>query len=470
MKPSHQKTPHPRTTPGHGSAAEIAARVRRGHVRAIDVVDAALTAIAADEHNAFVHVDPDGARRAAAEIDAVVAAGGDPGPLAGVPFGVKDLEDCAGMPTRAGSLLLSGAPPAGADSPLVGRLRRAGAIPVGKTATAEFGFDSATSTRLHGPTRNPWSPSLTPGGSSGGSAAAVAAGLVPLATAGDGGGSIREPAAFCGLVGLKPTHGRVPRRASHLFSTPGVLAATVADLSLALEVAAGESPGDRWSLPHRPGSFAVRPPPPGLRARFSPDLGFAPVDQEVAETSREGARRLAALAGFDLDERPLTLPDARPPWLVLACVELRRELGLLGPWPDVLDLLCPTTVQGALRGEQISAAEHAEALAACADLTAAMADVLAGTDLLITPSTACPPFAAEGPIPTVIDGRDAGVSGAEPFGPIANLTGVPAVSIPAGLTADGLPVGMQVIAARFRDDLLLGLAALAERASFSPAR
>ncbi|WP_066941876.1 amidase [Microtetraspora fusca] len=464
MRPSPDTTPRPR------SAAETAERVRRGHVRAIDVVDAALAAVEADEHNAFVHVDPDGARRAAAEIDALVAAGKDPGPLAGVPFGVKDLEDCAGMPTRAGSLLFTHAPPADADSPLVRRLRRAGAIPIGKTATAEFGFDSATSTRAHGPTRNPWSPALTPGGSSGGSAAAVAAGLVPLATAGDGGGSIREPAAFCGLVGLKPTHGRVPRRTSHLFSTPGVLAASVADTALALEAAAGDSPGDRWSLPHRPGAFAVRLPPPGLRARFSADMGFAPVDPEVVEVAREGARRLAALAGFHLDERPLTLPDARPPWLVLACVELRRELGLLGPWPDVLDLLCPTTVQGALRGEQITAAEHAAALAACADLEAAMAAVLAETDLLITPSTACPPFAAEGPIPTVIDGRDAGVSGAEPFGPIANLTGVPAVSIPAGLTRDGLPVGMQVIAARFHDDLLLGLAAVAERAAFLPAR
>jgi Asp-tRNA(Asn)/Glu-tRNA(Gln) amidotransferase A subunit family amidase len=191
---------------------EIAEAVRRGDLRAVDVLDEYLGAIDAGNErlNAFVHVDADLARRSAAAVDAAVARGEDPGPFAGVPIGVKDLEDCAGMPTSHGSLLFKDRPPVDRDSVHLSRLRSAGAVPVGKTAAPEFGITCFTSTKAWGTTRNPWDPSRTPGGSSGGSAAAVAAGLVPAATASDGGGSTRIPAAFSGLFGMKPSYGRIP--------------------------------------------------------------------------------------------------------------------------------------------------------------------------------------------------------------------------------------------------------------------
>ncbi|MFP5326979.1 MAG: amidase, partial [Acidimicrobiia bacterium] len=212
---------------------ETAEAVRRGELKAVEVLDECLSAV--DAHNptlnAFVHVDADLAREAAESVDAAVARGEDPGPLAGVPFGVKDLEDCAGMPTSFGSLLYKGRPPADSDSVHVARLRAAGAVPIGKTAAPEFGSTCFTSTKAWGTTRNPWNPERTPGGSSGGSAAAVAAGITPFSTASDGGGSTRIPASFSGLVGFKATHGRIlnPHFAESDTVVLGALTTTVAD-------------------------------------------------------------------------------------------------------------------------------------------------------------------------------------------------------------------------------------------------
>src|SRR5436305_11625811 len=195
---------------------ETAEAVRRGELKAVEHLDECLTAI--DDGNgalnAFVHLDPDRAREAADAVDQAVAAGRDPGPLAGVPFGVKDLEDCAGMPTSQGSLLYKGRGPVAKDSVHVGRLRGAGAVPIGKTAAPEFGVTAFTHTKAWGTTRNPWDPTRTPGGSSGGSAAAVAAVMVPFCTASDGGGSTRLPAAFARLARLQPTFRRTPPQPS----------------------------------------------------------------------------------------------------------------------------------------------------------------------------------------------------------------------------------------------------------------
>ena len=225
---------------------EIATSVRRREISAVEVLESCLSAIDAGNPalNAFVHLDPDLALRAAQAVDAQVAAGADPGALAGVPIGVKDLEDCAGMPTSHGSLLFKGRPAVAEDSVHVARLRAAGAVPVGKTAAPEFGTPAFTSTRAWGTTRNPWDLSRTPGGSSGGSAAAVAGGLVPMCTASDGGGSTRIPAAFCGLVGLKPSFGRIPHpdNSPGQTATYGALVTTVADCARHLDVVAGRSP------------------------------------------------------------------------------------------------------------------------------------------------------------------------------------------------------------------------------------
>src|SRR5438094_2386855 len=212
---------------------ETAEAVRAGEMKAVEVLDECLAAI--DAHNAplnaFVHLDPDLAHRAAEAVDEAVARGDDPGPLAGVPFGVKDLEHCEGMPTTFGSVPFADRGPEPRDDLNVARLRAAGAVPVGKTAAPEFGTLNFTKTKVSGVTRNPWDVSRTPGGSSGGSAAAVAAGIVPFATASDGGGSTRIPAAFSGLVGHKPSHGRIPQPApmGNQTGVRGALTTTVAD-------------------------------------------------------------------------------------------------------------------------------------------------------------------------------------------------------------------------------------------------
>ncbi|HXF72899.1 MAG TPA: amidase, partial [Actinomycetota bacterium] len=184
----------------------------------------------------------------ARELDERVARGEDPGPLSGVPFLVKDIEDLAGLPTTHGSALFAGARPAERDGRIPRQLRAAGAIPVGKANTPEFACEGFTANLLFGATRNPWAPAFSPGGSSGGSGAAIAAGMVPAATATDTGGSIRIPAAFCGLVGLKPTNGLVgldPSLAWPDLTTCGPLAATVDDARLLLDAMAGPEPGDR---------------------------------------------------------------------------------------------------------------------------------------------------------------------------------------------------------------------------------
>ena len=191
---------------------EAAERIRNGTTTSRALTERCFDVIAArnPELNAFVHLDRDGALNAADHIDQAVARGEYLGPLAGVPFGVKDLENCAGMPTTKGSLWYKGRPAATADDLHVARLRAAGAIPIGKTAAPEFGTWAYTASPALGVTRNPWNPSQTPGGSSGGSTAAVSSGMVPFCTASDGGGSIRTPAGFTGLVGLKSTYGRIP--------------------------------------------------------------------------------------------------------------------------------------------------------------------------------------------------------------------------------------------------------------------
>src|SRR3954447_26066213 len=295
--PVSEPTPN---VPRMRTVIETAEAVRRGELKAVEVLDECLTAIDAGNTrlNAFVHLDPDLARRAAEAVDEAVAAGRDPGPLAGVPFGVKDLEHCAGMPTSQGSLLYKGRGPVEEDSVHVSRLRAAGAVPVGKTAAPEFGSYAFTDSRAWGTTRNPWNPERTPGGSSGGSAAAVAAGMVPFCTAGDGGGSTRIPAAFCGLPGFKASYGRIPHEhpGASLTSCLGALTTTVADAARHLDVAAGPSERDKFSLLPSPAcryEEAIEAlDVSGLRAVWSGDLGFATVDPEVEELAHAAALEL----------------------------------------------------------------------------------------------------------------------------------------------------------------------------------
>jgi aspartyl-tRNA(Asn)/glutamyl-tRNA(Gln) amidotransferase subunit A len=454
------------------SVIEVAEAVRRGERKATEVLDDALAAVAAgnDALGAFVHVDETGARAAAEAVDAAVAAGRDPGRFAGVPIGVKDLEDCAGMPTTRGSLLYADRPPVAEDSVHVARLRAAGAVPIGKTAAPEFGTLNFTKTKVFGVARNPWNPAHTPGGSSGGSAAAVAAGLVPAATASDGGGSTRIPAAFCGLVGFKPSHGRIPHPGTPGSETSvfGLLTTTVADAARHLDVTAGPDDRDRFSLPRPPIGYedAIESlPVRGLRARWSPDLGFARCDPEVRSLAEAAARALADAAGLELDDEAVTLTDPVRAWLGAGAMDLWLDLED-GMWPGVADDLTRYSRSVLEQTETYPLPRFAKATERREQLVLDAARLFADVDVVLTPTTAVPAFAAEGPPPAEIDGAPAPPIGASatPFTMLANLCWNPAISVPAGLTAAGLPVGLQVVAGRHHDEIPLRLARIWEQA------
>ncbi len=453
------------------SAIEVATAVRGGERSAVEVAEQALADVAAGDErcNAWVVVDEELALRAAEEVDAVVARGGDPGPLAGVPIGVKDLEDCAGLPTGHGSLLYAQHPPVARDSLHVARLRAAGAVPLGKTATPEFGTLNFTASKATGATRSPWDETRTPGGSSGGSAAAVAGGMVPMATASDGGGSTRIPAAFCGLVGHKPSLGRIPQAAAQASQTsvPGVVTTTVADAARHLDVTAGPHDRDRLSLP--PSGVAYEQAVAsldvaGLTAAWSSDLGFAVVDPEVEELARAGAETLVATAGLRRVEREVALPDPVATWMSAGAVDLWLDLEA-GMWPAGADDVTIFVRRVLEITEEYPVPKYARTLQRRQELQEATAAMFEDVDVWLTPTTAVPAFAAEGPPPDRIAGRTVEPAMATPFTMLSNLTAGPACSVPAGVTADGLPVGLQIMGRRHADEVVLRLAALFEQAA-----
>jgi aspartyl-tRNA(Asn)/glutamyl-tRNA(Gln) amidotransferase subunit A len=442
------------------TAIEIAESVRSGQRKAVEVLDECLAAVAAGNErlNAFVHLDEGLARASAEAVDAVVAGGGDPGPFAGVPFGVKDLDDCAGMPTSHGSLVYKDRGSVEQDSIHVARLRAAGGVPIGKTAAPEFGTLNFTKTKAWGITRNPWDLSRTPGGSSGGSAAAVAAGLTPMSTASDGGGSTRIPAGFSGLVGMKPSHGRIPHPGPSETAVHGILTTTVADSARHLDVTAGPHDDDRRSLPPAGISYeqAIETlPVAGLRARWSVDLGFVEqVHPEVAALAEAAARRLAEAAALVLDDGEVHLTDPVRTWLSSGAMDLwfsiERDM-----WPDVADDLTRYSRDVFEQTLDYPVSKFARAVQRREQLTLDAAQLFREVDIVLTPTTAVPAFAAEGPPP--------GGAMATPFTMLANLCWNPAISVPAGLTTDGLPVGLQIIAARHQDQLPLRLARIWEQ-------
>ncbi|MBV9952041.1 MAG: amidase [Acidimicrobiia bacterium] len=451
------------------TVAELAEQVRSGQRSAKEVVDLALEAIDAgnDALNAFVVVDADLARTVAADVDAAVARGEDPGPLAGVPFGVKDLEDCAGLPTSHGSLPFKGRPPVDEDSVQVARMRAAGAVPLGKTAAPEFGTLNFTKTKAWGVTRNPWDTARTPGGSSGGSAAAVAAGLVPIATASDGGGSTRIPASFSGLVGLKAGYGRVPNLGASGSQTAvnGALTTTVIDAARHLDVVNGPDRRDRTSLPSA-GVLYERVieelDTTGVRARWSVDLGFATVEPEVAELTAAAATELASAAGLELDDEPVQLTDPVRTWLSSGGLDLWLDIEE-GMWPSVADDLTRYSRSVLEQTQHLTAPSIAKRLRQRAQLEREVGDLFGEVDVLITPTTAVPAFAAEGPPPPEINGVAVMPAMPTPFTMLGNLCWNPSISVPVGLSSDGLPIGLMLTVALHRDDLALRLARIWEQ-------
>lgn len=448
------------------SAGEIASAVRERRVSAREVVEAALARIAATDGqlHAFRHLDADGARAAATALDASHARGVTPGPLAGVPVGVKEQVAVAGLPREAGSLLMAGHREE-SDGPAVARLRAAGAVIVGMTCMPEFGHLAFGHSPLGPATRNPWSARHTPGGSSSGSAAALAAGQVALALGTDGGGSIRIPAACCGVVGHKPTLGRVPhaplRHGFAPMSHLGPMARSVADTALLLDVIAGQDHVDPASLPPEDVSYAeiATHPPTSGRIAWAPQLGRAVADPEVLQPCRAAVAALGG-DGFEVTEIDPFLDDWIESWATLFDVSLALNVGdRLDEMRRVSDATLVARVE---HGYRVGATDYLAAEAARRDVWAVFEQLYREFDVVMTPALLQPPLPVD-PSTGVTDEPDAWVERwfqhMYPF----NLTGQPAVSVPAGLTADGLPVAMQVVGPRLADGATLGFAAALER-------
>lgn len=442
----------------------LAGRVRTGEVSARETVQQALADIASarqQELNAFVHVDEAGALARADAVDRTRSEGGDPGPLAGVPFGVKELQQVEGWPHTAASEAFADRV-ATDTTTLVQRLVRAGAVPVGLTASPELGRSSFCSTPLHGTTRNPWDLSRTTGGSSSGSAAAVAAGITPFCTGSDGAGSLRIPASFCGVVGFKPTYGVVPRgpgfTGTAVNQAYGVLTTTVTDTALIMDCVAGIDDGEFGSVP-TPGGFvaALDQLPEGLRVGYSAGLGYSPVDPEVRRLTEAAAAALVEAVGgveVDLTDR-VELPDAGPTFRALSMLDVWDQVRDLPP--ERMELLAPSVRQYSDHVAEATFEEYLAAQRLRAELTRTVADVFSSVDLLLTPVTPVPAFGAEGPMPRSIDGTDVDHWGSLRLTYPFNLTGHPAISVPlAGI--DGVPIGLQIVARRFQDPLVLAAA------------
>ncbi len=447
------------------SASELAAAIRRKELSPVELMRFTLDRLATvnPRLNAFVSLrEEEELLREAGAVAERLARGEDVGPLAGLPLGVKDLEDTVGLPNTHGSLIYKDHV-SQRDTIQVARLKQAGAIVIGKTNTPEFGYTAFTTNRVFGPTRNPWNLERTPGGSSGGSAAAVAGGIVPLATASDGGGSVRIPAAYTGLVGLKPSQGRIPwgpedaLRFSHCIVS-GPLTRSVEDAALWLDVTVGPHPEDPFSLPHPGISYRqiICQPPARLRIAYSATLGYARPARAVREAVESALQALEGTGHrVELVEPPLQ--DIVLDWARLMAVE---DYAFHGAHFHNEDLLDPGYRVGVELARQLRPADLGEVLKLRAQLTATVNHYFERFDLLCTPTTATEPFAAEGPIPFEVDG----VPVSTPGGAIAftypfNFTGHPAISLRAGKTNNGLPVGIQFVAPRLREDLLLQLAA-----------
>ncbi len=449
----------------------MAERIRSGELSAQEAVQVSLDRVAAtqDALNAFVYVDAEGALAAADEVDRARGAGEPLGPLAGVPFGVKDLEDCAGMPTTRGSRWYADAAPAQRDDIHVARLRRAGAIPIGKTAAPEFGAFGYTASPLHGVTRNPWNTDRTPGGSSGGTAASVSAGVIAFGTASDGGGSIRGPAASCGLPGLKPTFGRIPafgvtRHAQNAANF--ALATTVADTALLLDICAGPDMSDRTSLPDPAinyGRAIEELDVAGLRAVWSPDLGFVTLDPEVGAVAEHASSALIDAAGLVATDTKVQFDDFIRIYAFMESAD--QFVDVPDGWEDRLDELDPLVAPGWRRNKDITLPAFAKVEAARRGLELQVAELFDEIDVLMTPTNPCPPFAAEGPMPTEIAGQRCHAGSAALLTMFANVANLPSITVPAGLTADGLPIGLMITARRHREDICLRLARIFEQAA-----
>ncbi|MFB6074253.1 MAG: amidase [Haloarculaceae archaeon] len=465
------------------SATELAALVRAGEVSPVELVEASLERIAGDECNAFVTVLEEDARERAREAERAVERGDPLGPLHGVPMAIKDLFDFkAGVPNTFGSVPFADFVP-DVSATYVQRLEEAGAIVVGKTNTPEFGYKGLTDNALVGPTSTPFDLSRNAGGSSGGSAAAVASGLVPVAQGSDGGGSLRIPAAWCGVYAFKASYGRVAqaiRPDAFLSHTPmthaGPLTRTVEDAALLLDVMSGPHPRDPLSIPDDGVDFrgAVRRGVDGLSVAYSPSFGGFPVDERVRAVVDDAVGAFEA-AGATVEHVDVAFPvdhdEITDLWLreigtlYQSSVEGFADEGvdLLGEHRDELE---PGFLAMLEATRDRTVVEHKRDEHVRTGIYDAIQDVFVDHDLLVTPTLATLPVENNPDGPTMGPDEVAGEPVEETIGwclthPL-NFTGHPAASVPAGL-AEGLPVGMQVIGDRFDDETVLAASGAVER-------
>lgn len=454
--------------PWQGDTCSLVDAFRGGSITPTEALELSIDAIERSKLNAFCHLDVEAARAAAAAADVSL-------PFGGVPIGIKELDAVKDWPYTEGSLVFADRV-SDHDATTIARVRKAGAIALGQTTASEFGGINCTSTRLHGATGNPWNPDRTPGGSSGGSAAAVAGGLVPIASGGDGGGSIRIPAGFTGLFGLKATFGRIPKgppaEIEPLTAVLGCVSRSVRDTARWFDVCNGADSRDPFSLPAvggweaALGTHELR----GKRVVVAPDLGAAVISAGVRQRVEAAAAALIADAGLVRVERPVALPRTGLEWMMAGTTSLLVDLG--DRYPACEDQLTPEIALAcniASRHFDISTATSIERLRRQSVL--AMAEIFDEADFLIAATNPDVAFGASGPMPTIVDGKnlvneigfDAALGNNGALTIPANTTGNPAVAIPIG-TVDGLPVSMQVIGHHHAEQLLLDLALSVERA------
>ncbi len=448
-----------------GPIERVASALQRGDRRAVDIVTASIDLLETANARLNVIAQPlyDAALANARDLDDR----GHPGPLAGVPTMVKDLEDVAGHPTRQGSRLLCDAPAARITSVTPQRLARAGAVVVAKSTLPEFAIEGYTANDLTGVTRNPWNLDLSPGGSSGGSAAALAAGAVGIATATDGGGSVRIPAALCGLVGLKPTNGligRFPEPDWIDYSTDGPLATSADDLALLFSTMIGPVPGDPTAPPAdvlRLAAYRDRPVTLVAAERTSP---WGPLSDDVSDRFRDAVAAVAELLGRPVTWRePESFFEGGDPdldWYVTCAAEHVHRLGR-EVVEDNWDLFHVATREFFSTGLAVTTEQYLAARRRRFGYARVLDELLGEDALLVTPVVTSQGWAADG---ADENGEVHGLHPRHLATVIQNITGLPALSVPMGTLASGLPFGLQVTAPRYHDRQLLDLALAIEDA------
>ncbi len=449
-------------------ATELARRLQAKVLSPVELTEAFLERIEQlnPQINAYCTVTPELALEQARAAEAAIMRG-ETGKLLGVPVSVKDLIYTKGVRTTRGSLLFAEVVPE-EDAPTVERLKAAGAVILGKTNTPEMGWRGTTDNRVFGPSRNPWNLERTPGGSSGGASAQVAAGLGPLALGTDGGGSVRIPASYAGIFGLKPSIGRVPvypASATGDLSHIGPMTRTVADAALLLSVLAGPDERDRYSLPKDPADYmeaveqGVNAGLAGLRVAWSPDLGYAPLEPEIREITEKAARRFAEL-GATLEDANPGFESPRAPFNIYFYGGITTSLN--DYMATKADLLDPGLRQAVERGQQYSGLDWGRAALQRGALWDKVRRFFEQYDLLLTPTMPQAAFELGIDSPTTVAGQPVEGLDWTPFTYPFNLTGQPAASVPCGFTAAGLPVGLQIIGRRHADATVLRAAAAFE--------